>query len=239
MKTLLLFDIDGTLLLTGGAGKIAFERAFLECFGVADSWGGTLPDGRTDPLIFDEIARRVLGRGLTSPEHDRLCAKYLAYFPPALEEADRFRLMPGALPLVRLLSTLPNVLLGLATGNFKSAAFEKIRHGGFEGFFRFGGYACDSADRDQIVRTAVTRGMLSAREAGDIPGDIWVIGDTPFDIRSGRAAGGRTIGVATGRYTLQELAAESPDGLLIDLSDPTPFLDLIGPPDGGQSPKRG
>lgn len=224
VRRILLFDIDGTLLLTGGAGQVAFERAFEECFGVTNAWGQIVPDGKTDPIIFSEIARLALDRELAEDEYDRLCRKYLEYFPGALRVSDRFRLMPGVTDLLNRLEARTDLLLGVATGNLEPAAWDKLRHGRLDRFFRFGGFGSDAVKREELVRRAMERAGELARITAPKPQDYVVIGDTPLDIAAARANGARVVGVATGSYSVRDLAGHGADLVLEDFSAPEPFL---------------
>lgn len=227
VRLTLLFDIDGTLLLTGGAGQVAFERAFEECFGVARSWGGVVPDGKTDPIIFGEIARRAIGRDLASGEYDALCERYLNYFPDALERSDRFRLMPGVAELLAELRRDEGLLLGVATGNLEAAAWHKLRRGNLHPFFSFGGFGSDAVRREDLVLRAIERGRGLAPSAKLKAEHFVVIGDTPLDVAAAKANGARAVGVATGSWTAEELTASGADLALKDLSDPRPLTDYL------------
>ena len=141
---MLLFDIDGTLLLTGGVGKIALEAAILELFGIPDSWGNLIPDGKTDPMIISEICFRILKRNLMDEEYHTLCSRYHHHFENEISHADRFRLMPGIPELLGTLAGNPCLVMGLATGNFGKAAEMKLKRGNLDVFFSFGGFASDS-----------------------------------------------------------------------------------------------
>lgn len=224
---MLIFDIDGTLLLTGGAGKIAFERAFAELFRIPDSWKDTRPDGKTDPAIFQEIAQRTLGRELTAAEYLDLMKRYLELFREEILNADRFRLMPGVYELLESLSFRSDTLLGIATGNVEEAAWSKLERGALRRFFRFGGFGSDSADRAVLTRRAVERGqaLLGRQLAAN---DIFLIGDTEKDIQAGKALGLRTVAVATGRLDRAGFRPYAPDILLEDLSDAGAFVEALG-----------
>ena len=135
MKKLLLFDIDGTLLLTGGAGKVAFEEAFEELFEVPNAWRNLDPHGKTDPAIFDEVATRELGRLLTPGEFDLLMERYEDIFEERIHESPRFELMPGVVEILEHLSRDPEIFLALGTGNFERAGRMKLSRGGIEHYF--------------------------------------------------------------------------------------------------------
>jgi phosphoglycolate phosphatase len=227
LRSVLLFDIDGTLLLTGGAGQVAFERAFEECFGVAESWGGVVPDGKTDPIIFGEIARRAIGRDLNAAEYTVLCERYLNYFPDALERSDRFRLMPGVTELLAELRRDEGLLLGVATGNLEAAAWHKLRRGNLHPFFSFGGFGSDAVKREDLVLRAIERGRGLAPASKLRAEHFVVIGDTPLDVAAAKANGARVVGVATGSWTAEELTASGADLALDDLSDPRPLTDYL------------
>ncbi len=228
MKTpkLLLFDIDGTLLMTGGAGAEALNMAFENCFGIAGAWRGIVPDGKTDPMIIEEMAMGALGRHLSADEYTKICTLYLDFFTERLPRSERFRLLPGVPDLLRELETRGNLLLGLATGNFETAAWQKVGHGGIRSHFKFGGFGSDSRDRGELTCTAVRRGLqLLGRQAD--PDDIFVIGDTIFDVLAGKKAGARTVGLTTGRYTAEDFKPYAPDWILSDLSDANAFFELL------------
>jgi phosphoglycolate phosphatase len=227
VRLTLLFDIDGTLLLTGGAGQVAFERAFEECFGVAESWGGVVPDGKTDPIIFGEIARRMIGRDLSASEYEDLCERYLRYFPEALERSDRFRLMPGVTELLADLRRDEGLLLGVATGNLEAAAWHKLKRGKLDPFFSFGGFGSDAVKREELVLRAIERARRLAPSSQLKAEHFVVIGDTPLDVAAAKANGVRVIGVATGSWSAAELTASGADLALDDLSDPRPLTDYL------------
>ncbi len=214
---LLLFDIDGTLLLSGGAGKVAMERSFETVWGIQDALRTVPLMGRTDPAIV----RQVLQEN-NLPQDDSKIEKFREYYFWYLEEEigkDRpgKELCPGVLPLLKALSGTPNAELGLLTGNWRYGALLKLRHFGIDGFFRIGAYADDSMNRDALVPIAMDR-FRQAHGMNPSPETVFVIGDTPFDIRCGKPHGVRTVAVATGVHAAEELQAESPDFLFADLT---------------------
>lgn len=234
-RTILLFDVDGTLVLSGGAGARALDRAFHALHGVAGGTEGIRFGGKTDPAIVREIFLNRLGR---SPNRAELEAVYRAYLPHLEEEvaASRgFAVMPGVASLLAGLSARADVLLGLVTGNLEEGARIKLGRPGLNGYFRFGGYGSDAEDRDDLTRIGLERGRALARglrdrDGGAAPGTperVIVVGDTPHDIRAGRSVGAVTVAVATGSVALEALAGDSADLVLRDLSDPAPLLALI------------
>jgi phosphoglycolate phosphatase-like HAD superfamily hydrolase len=226
MRKMLLFDIDGTLLYTGGAGRAAFERAFEELFGIPDAWGDTNPDGKTDPWIIDEIAGRILDRSLQAEEYGELVRRYLLYFRSEIKNSPRFRLMPGVPALLRALSTSEEFLVGVATGNFEDSAWSKLEQGGIREYFGFGGFASDSGDRPEILRAAIERGRR-LHNVDLRPEEIFVIGDTERDVQAAKAIGARAIAVATGRMTREDFASHEPHHVLADLADTDGFFRVV------------
>lgn len=224
-RKLLLFDIDGTLLLTGGTGRIAIEQCFKEMFGIAEAWGATIPDGKTDPAIFEEIAMCTLCRPLTPEEHHEMRRRYTLYFRQMIGTAPNFRLMPGVAELVPVLAQDPAFVLGIQTGNDEPVAWMKLERAQLNAHFTFGGFGSDSPNRTAIIRRAAERGLVKAD--GIERQNIWVIGDAPQDIQSGRELGFTTVAVATGRTTAATLAALRPDYLLPDLSRTAACLTLL------------
>ena len=210
-----LFDIDGTLLLTGGAGLAALTRAFQDLHDVENAADGVEFHGRTDPLILDSIARRTLGRPLAEGELAELFRRYLDHLPAALVDRP-FRVLPGAAEVVRALHLQDGVLLGLATGNVEPAAWAKLRRGGLDAFFAFGGFGSDSADRAELTRLAVERG----RERAGTEADLILVGDTIHDVRCATAAGVPCLAVATGNASEETLLAAGARWAVPGLDDP-------------------
>jgi len=223
MKTLLLFDIDGTLLLTGGAGKIAFEQAFEEIFEIPKAWRNLDPHGKTDPAIFDEVAQRELSRLLTPGEFDLLMERYEEIFEELIMIAPNFELMPGVMPLLEHLSRDKDLFLALGTGNFERAGRMKLKRGAIEHYFITGGFGNDARERDKILHAAVTFSEEHARKQFEKK-NIFVIGDTEYDIAAAKKAGLRSIAVLTNGRTRKDFKKDPPDYILQDLSNIPDFL---------------
>lgn len=226
VKKILLFDIDGTLLLTGGVGALAFDQVFKEMFSVENAWKDLVPDGKTDFMIIDELAASSLGRILSRDERERVADRYHELFEQNIFIAGGFRLMPGVPELLALLSKRNDVALGIATGNFEKAAWLKLKKGNIHSHFKFGGFGSDSSLRPELTRKAAERGFEKiGRELA--PEDVWVIGDTQHDISAGKSMGARTVAVATGRLTPEEFKAYKPDHILADFANPDSFLKIL------------
>ncbi len=202
-----IFDIDCTLVVTGGAGLKAFRRIMEERFGA----GGTGPadyrfHGRTDLSIFHDFFHHATGREASSAEIDGLRKDYLAALPDEMERCrGNYRVLPGVEALLDFLA-VRGVAVGLGTGNLEEAAALKLRPGGLDGRFSFGGYGSDSADRAEVLRMALRRAG-GADGAPLDPREALFVGDTTRDIEAARAAGGWVLAVATGIQGVEELAA--------------------------------
>lgn len=223
---LLLFDIDGTLLLSGGAGLRALNQAFLELLGTANAFDGIPVAGRTDPLLLNDATARIgvlLDKTQRRRFHDRYC-DLLEH--EILQPGPRKGLMPGVEELLNHVHHQPELCVGLLTGNFARAARIKLEYFGLWPFFVCGAYGDDAAQRDELVPVAVAR----ARTAGAIvcsPAQVVVIGDTPLDIRCATAAGARSIAVATGLFDVQTLERKGATAVLPDLTDWKAFLAIL------------
>lgn len=226
VQKILLFDIDGTLLLTGGAGRIAFEKAVEELFGFKNSWGNLIPDGKTDPMIIEEIMTPLKGSPLSQSEYDELCRRYHAHFEIEIARVEKFQIMPGIVELLDRLSGNPSFALGIATGNFKKAADMKLRRGSLEHYFTFGGFACDAADRRELTKIGYERGKTFCGE-NIASSNVVVIGDTIHDIRAGKSIGAKTVAVCTGSTLASTLQSLEPDYLFQDLRDTRAFLSIL------------
>jgi phosphoglycolate phosphatase len=204
-----LFDIDGTLLVTGGAGGVAWQRAFEELHGVAANVAEHTDAGMTDPEIAAIVFREVVGREGSPEERSKAIGCYLKHLPEAVEESPGYRVMPG---IERLLERLidEGLLLGLVTGNIEAAAHIKLSRARLNRFFSFGGYGSDSPDRTEVTRAALRRGALVS--GGALDGTACVaVGDTPRDVRAGHGAGISVVGVATGSYSAAQLREAGAD----------------------------
>ncbi|MCS7022661.1 MAG: HAD family hydrolase [Gemmataceae bacterium] len=214
--TVLLFDIDGTLVRTGGAGKAAMEEALRSAFGVRQIQDGVPYAGRTDRAIARDLLR-VHHIPPVEENITRLQRAYLDHLPRMLHQRGG-TVCPGVVELLRTLSTVEGMVLGLLTGNIREGARCKLAHFGLWDYFVGGGFGDEHEDRDDVARAAVAALGLSPALAADATRQVWVIGDTPLDIRCARAIGAHAVAVATGWHSPQELAAHRPDWLLPDLT---------------------
>ena len=217
---LVLFDVDGTLIHTGGAGVKAFAQALTTEFGVADGTHLVKFGGRTDfSLVRELFALRQIEP--SARNFERFFAAYLVWLEKLMLECEGGA-CPGVLDFYRgLAARAEPPLLGLLTGNIRRGAQIKLQRYQLWDMFPFGGFADDHEDRDQIAAIARRRG--SERLGRPLQGgEVLVIGDTPLDIRCARAIGAKVLAVATGRFSVPQLEEHHPDWAVEDLSKITP-----------------
>jgi phosphoglycolate phosphatase len=218
---ILLFDIDGTLVTTGGAGAVAWRRAFEELHGIPADIGKFTDAGMTDPDVGAKTFEAVIGRKPSAHELALLVQRRLEHLPEAIAESEGYKVLPGVPERLKQLSRAGH-LLGIITGNGDGAAFIKLSRGDLMRWFTFGAYASAGVDRPAIVRRAVERG--EAMLGQDVPNtDIYVIGDTPLDIQAAHAVDCTAIGVATGHYDAAALREAGADHVLETLEEELPI----------------
>ena len=212
---LLLFDIDGTLVLTGGAGIRALNRAFQQVAGIDNAMEGVRPHGKTDPAIVREIFMARGGKGHSPDVVVQILDTYVGFLPDEVRLSKTYRVLPGILSFLEAFKGHPDIAFGLATGNVERGARIKLEPGNLNSYFSFGGFGSDAENRAQLVRRAAEKGMRHCGQ--DIaPEDTFVIGDTPLDVKAGQQAGFRTVGVATSDYTKEHLEAAGADLVITD-----------------------
>jgi phosphoglycolate phosphatase-like HAD superfamily hydrolase len=218
---ILLFDIDGTLVSTGGAGAVAWRQAFEELHGIPADIGEFTDAGMTDPDVGAKTFEAVMGREPTPRELAQLIQRRLERLPEAVAESEGYKVLPGVPERLAQLSHEGH-LLGLITGNGDGAAHVKLARGDLNRWFTFGAYATAGADRPAIVRRAVERG--EAMLGQDVPNsDIYVVGDTPLDIQAAHAVDCTAIGVATGHFDAAALREAGADHVLETLEEELPL----------------
>lgn len=216
--SLLLFDIDGTLLLSGGAGIRAMTRAFETLFGTPDAFAASDTAGRTDTFILSHALRH---RGLAddAETHARFRDTYVALLREEIARPaqSRYGLMPGVQALLEAVRDREPFHLALLTGNFEPAAYIKLHHFGIGDYFAWGAFGEESREREEVARIAARR--AAERLPAGVRERTIVIGDTPHDVACARAIGARMLAVATGTYSPDDLAAAGADIVVPDLSD--------------------
>ena len=229
---IVLFDVDGTLLDSSGAGRRAFRRAFQDLHGIHDAFAGYNFVGRTDLGIVHDAFTTHLGRAPSDGEIAAACVRYLAHLEEELARPGvQVRVLPGIQAFLEALTEM-DVAAGMATGNLERGAYLKIGAAGLDGFMFFGGFGSDSRDRTELTRLAADRGRAVLGE--DVPGDrILVVGDSPLDIRAAHGAGLHVLSVLTGWTREEDLRSLEPEHLRADLSDTEAVLRLVE--EGGRS----
>ncbi len=219
-----LFDIDGTLIHSGGAGSAAMKMALEQEFGITAPTEGIAMAGRTDRAIVADLFEF---HEISEPETsvDRFLQTYLQHLPTVLKQLDGV-ILPGIGQLLRSLSERDDIVLGLLTGNFREGARIKLEHFELYKHFEFGGFGDSHDDRDDVAREALDE--VHKRSNGRVAMDhVWVIGDTPADVKCGRAIGAQVIAVGTGFSSMQKLESAGPDHLFEDFSDTASLVRLF------------
>lgn len=217
----ILFDIDGTLIVTGGAGGESWRLAFEELYGVEADIGKYTDAGMTDPEVGRRTFERVLGRKPTPRELARLLSRRNTLLPRTINESKGYRVLPGVKQLLPELCE-EGYLLGLTTGGVETAAHIKLERAHLNRYFHFGGYGSDSPDRTELTRKAIERAAIVLGHALAHE-EVLVIGDTPSDVQAAHGADAVAVGVATGHYSKQELERAGADYALSSLEAPLPL----------------
>jgi len=216
--TVLLFDIDGTLILTGGAGRRAMEGAFADVTGSASACAHFSFSGMTDRAIARE-GLRAANHEATESAIDRLLDAYLARLAREVVSSDGYRVMPGVVATLEWLRGHARAAIGLGTGNLKKGAMTKLARGALHDAFAFGGFGCDAEDRGELLRIGATRGA-SALGLPVAECRVVVIGDTPKDVSAAKAIGAVCVAVGTGGFDPKELVAQGAEYGFATLDDP-------------------
>jgi phosphoglycolate phosphatase len=216
-----LFDVDETLVHTGGSGARSWTVAFDKLYGIAADIGQHTSAGETDPVVARETFIAVLGRDPSDDELDRIYAQYLLNLADDIVVSEGYRMLPGADVCLGKLGEA-GVLLGLVSGAMEGAARTKLIPANLNRFFLFGAYGSDSPDRAELTGIAIEK--ASRLHAGLTPAQVFVVGDTPRDIDAARKEGAVSVGVATGKYSVTELSDAGADHVLSSLTEPFPGM---------------
>jgi phosphoglycolate phosphatase len=224
MSRILLFDIDGTLVSTGGAGRKAVARAMGEILRVEAVDFAFSFAGMTDRAIIRQ-GLAAYGHHGDREEIDAVITRYVEYLAEEIDQAS-YVVFPGVLELLDALAGHGGLAIGLGTGNAEKGARIKLEPGGLNVFFPFGGFGCASEERALVLRQGAERGAsLLGRDIDTC--EVIVIGDTPKDVAAAVAIGARSIAVATGGSSMELLGSCGPDLLVEDLTDPRALDALI------------
>lgn len=216
----ILFDVDGLLITTGGAGAKSWRWAFDELYGIPADIGAFTESGMTDPEVGRLTFKAVIGHEPSEEELARVLSRYLLRLPEEVARSAGYRVLDGVedqlLGLCR-----DGFLLGITTGAIEAAAHIKLMRANLGRFFSFGGYGSDSSDRGELTRKAIERATAILGSPID-PGRVLVLGDTPNDVTAAHAAHAIGVGVASGHYSQEELREAGADYVLGSLEEDLP-----------------
>jgi phosphoglycolate phosphatase len=216
----LLFDIDGTLISTGGAGAASWRLAFDELYGIPADIGKFTDAGMTDSQVARRTFEAVVGHSPSRKELSVLLERRLNHLYETVADSTGYRVLPGVEKLLPGLLER-GYLLGLVTGNGEAAAHIKLHRARLNRFFSFGGYGSDSDDRSELTKRALERAALVFGEPIQ-PNQCLAVGDTPLDVTAAHGAGIECVGVASGHFTVEQLREARADYVLGSLEERLP-----------------
>jgi phosphoglycolate phosphatase len=216
-----LFDVDETLVHTGGSGARSWNAAFQKLYDVPADIGEHTSAGETDPQVARATFKAVIGRDPSADELGKLYAAYLLHLADDIWKSEGYRVLAGAEQTLVHLGEA-GAMLGLVSGAMEGAARTKLTPAKLNRFFIFGAYGSDSPDRAELTRIAIQKATLLHERL--TPAQVYVVGDTPHDIEATKAAGAVSVGVASGHYSVDELRAAGATHVLASLEDPFPGL---------------
>jgi phosphoglycolate phosphatase len=217
-----LFDIDGTLIDTGGASDRAWKRAFKELQGVDVDVPAVTGKGVPDPEVGRVVFKEAIGREPTDEEADALMRRRLDHLPEEVQNSPGYVVKDCVVETLEKLNA-DGIVLGLTTGNVEEAAHIKLARADLDRFFAFGGYGSDSPDRTQLTKRAIERAEQAL--GGNLDrARCFSCGDTPRDVEAGHGAGIRVVGVATGEFTVEELKEAGADAVISSFREGLPLL---------------
>ncbi|MFC1504457.1 HAD family hydrolase [Spirochaetota bacterium] len=222
-KTYILFDIDGTLIESGGAGKKAMMMSFTECLESAHGLDNFSFAGQVDYRILKHFVSKVYVDPVKTEEViNKIKDRYIEYLSVTLKEAPAYKVYPHAKELLSALDKNEQYELGLMTGNIREGARLKLEHGSIWKYFKWGVFGDHVEERTVLADNALKE--ISKREEKIDPGKIYIIGDTPFDIRCGKSIGAATVAYISKKEFLKEIEALNPDHILYDYKD---FINIL------------
>lgn len=222
MPPVVLFDVDGTLIDSGGAGARSWTHAFDKLYGIPADIGSHTAAGETDPVVARKTFEAAVGREPTEAELARLFAVYLLRLSEEVRTSEGYRVLTGVEDLLLMLSDA-GTMLGLVSGAMEGAARVKLSRADLNRFFVFGGYGSDSDDRAMLTRVAIDKAAML--HGHDMPPDrVFVVGDTPLDVEAAHAVGAVSVAVASGKFSVEELRSAGAGHVLPSLTARFPEL---------------
>ena len=216
-----LFDVDETLVHTGGSGARCWKAAFQKLYDIPADIGEHSSAGETDPQVARATFKGVIGRDPSADELGKLYAAYLLHLADDIWKSEGYRVLAGAEETLVHLGQA-GVMLGLVSGAMEGAARTKLTPANLNRFFIFGAYGSDSPDRAELTRLAIEKATRLHEKL--TPAHVYVVGDTPHDMEATKAAGAVPVGVASGHYSANELRAAGAAHVLVSLEEPFPGL---------------
>jgi len=223
---LILFDIDGTLTRSNGAGRGAFDKIFSRLFDKHSVSDGMSFAGKTDPMIIQEIFQRHFARLPSIEELSLIKEGYMKAVHEDTIEQPCYNPVEGVLPVLESIAQDKNALLGLATGNFEETAQLKLKSAKIEHYFHFGGFGSDSPIRKDLTQLGIEKGKRLIPKDKTLD-SVFVIGDTIHDVNAGNACEAITIGITTGATTKEEFAQHSPNYILESYEPTEKVLEIL------------
>jgi phosphoglycolate phosphatase len=224
----ILFDIDGTLINTGGAGAASWRLAFDELYGIPADIGKFTDTGMTDPEVGRKTFEAVLDRAPERKEFTKLMERRLHYLHQTVGDSDGYEVLPGVTTLLPQLID-EGYLLGIVTGNVEAAGHIKLHRANLNRFFSFGGYGSDSPDRGELTKIGLKRATLVYGEEVE-PEQAFAVGDTPLDVTGAHAAGIECVGVGSHHYDVDQLRQAGADYAIKSLEEGLPPLETMSAP---------
>jgi phosphoglycolate phosphatase len=222
MPPVVLFDVDGTLIDSGGAGARSWTHAFDKLYGISADIGSHTAAGETDPVVARKTFEAAAGREPTEAELARLFAVYLLRLSEEVRTSEGYRVLMGVEDLLLMLSDA-GTMLGLVSGAMEGAARVKLSPADLNRFFVFGGYGSDSDDRAMLTRVAIDKAAML--HGNDItPDRVFVVGDTPLDVEATHAVGAVSVAVASGKFSVEELRSAGARHVLPSLAAQFPEM---------------
>ena len=223
---IILFDIDGTLTRSGGAGRKIFDRVFARLYQEKEISEGMDFSGKTDPMIIQEIFKTRFNSLPNDSELIRVKKAYLKIIEDEVRSVRPYQPVEGVTDLLKTLSANDHILLGLATGNFRESAFLKLQSAGLRKFFTFGGFGSDSPNRAELTHLGIERGkkLIPFHHKFE---KVFVVGDTPHDVEAGQEAGAITIAMLTGSTKKDAFLKRTPDHILEGYQPVESFLHIV------------
>jgi phosphoglycolate phosphatase len=226
---LFLFDLDGTLVNTGGAGMRALVSTFKSLHGLTDVLAQVDPSGKTDPAIFREILRVFLNREMSPDNLKEISGTYLSLLVEEVANSPNYKILPGVHSFLNFLSIQRDVTVGLGTGNLEDGARIKLDPSGLNPYFLFGAFGSDSEDRTALLRMGRERAQVLCEDTIEDK-NVFVVGDTELDIAAARAAGFKSVAVSTGSRQKDELMKAKPNYFLSDLTEGRTLMNSLRDP---------